>query len=246
MKVYLAGQWPWAEQGIYNKEINQKLYVLESFYYIKDWMFPYIENHWEFLLDSGAFSFFGGTKVDWGKYVDKYIQFINEHDIKQFFELDLYSVIGVKETEKLRAKIESKTQKQSIPVFHRRLGIDYYKMLCAEYDYIAISASGMYESKWVRQDPEKLKMVIRYANNQGVKVHGLGYTKLPLLKEMKFHSIDSTAWIYGNRGGFVYTHQRGEMKKTKVTKGKRLKAKDVAIHNFKEWVKLQKYANVYL
>ena len=192
MKVFLAGsglEKLWMEKNFY------EFFRLQTFYHIKKEEAKKIHSYKDFLLDSGAFSFFGGEKVDWNKYVQTYIDFINKHDVQRFFELDLYAVIGFNQTEEIRATIEKKTQKKAIPVFHKRLGIDWYKRINQKYEYIAISASGMYESKWTRKEPERLKKMVQFANQNQTKVHGLGYTKLAMLSEIPFYSVDSTRRI---------------------------------------------------
>jgi len=240
MKVYLAGG-GW-EKRLWIKDDFYDFYRLHSFYDIAPHEAKIINQYKGFLLDSGAFSFFKGKTVNWNKYVTTYIDFINQYNVKHFFELDLYSIIGTTKTEKLRTRIEKETNKQTIPVFHKRLGIEYYKMLCEKYNYIAISASGMYESKWTRQEPERLRKMVQYANYKGVKVHGLGYTKLPLLNKISFYSVDSTSWLSGNRFGIIYKFNGNKFDKYIKPTGKRVKTQKTAIHNFKEWVKFQKYA----
>ncbi len=244
MKVFLAGG-GW-EKRLWMKWGKYDFYRLHTFYDIAPHEAKVIHKYKGFLLDSGAFSFFGGKEVDWNDYVTKYINFINTHKVEFFFELDLYSIIGIKETEKIRNRIEKETQKQSIPVFHKRLGIDYYKMLCDKYNYIAISASGMYESKWTRQQPEKLRKMVIYANQKNTKVHGLGYTKIDMLKKIPFYSVDSTSWLSGNRFGALYKFTGTNLSKYKKPENTRVRTQQTAEHNFKEWIKFQEYANEYL
>jgi hypothetical protein len=62
------------------------------------------------------------------------------------------------------------------------------------------------------------------------------------MKRYKFDSVDSTAWIYGNIGGYIYQFTGREIIQIHKPPNTRLKSKKVAIHNFKEWVKFQKYA----
>lgn len=240
MKIYLAGGgWEkrlWIKNNFYN------FFRLHTFYEIKKHEADCISRYKGFLLDSGAFSFFGGKEVNWNNYVTTYINFINKYDVKLFFELDLYSIIGISETEKLRTRIELETKKQSIPVFHKMLGINYYKKLCEKYNYIAISASGMYESKWTRKQPELLKQLVLYAKSKQVNVHGLGYTKITMLSEIPFYSVDSTSWLSGNRFGAIYNFNGKGFNKTMKPKGKKVKTQLTAQHNFNEWVKFQKYA----
>lgn len=239
MRVYLAGS------GLINTWLKNNFtdfYRLQTFYHISENEVPYIKKYKGFLLDSGAFSFFGGAKVNWDDYVDKYINFINQHDVEFFFELDIYKLIGIKNTEKLRDKIEKNTNKKSIPVFHNELGVDYYKKLCDEYNYIAIGASGMHGTKWTRQNPQKLIALVNYAKNKNCKVHGLGYTKINMLSKIPFYSVDSTSWLSGNRFGSIYRFNGNGFDKTNKPKGKRVKTKETATNNFYEWVKFQKYA----
>jgi hypothetical protein len=240
MKIYLAGTSP---ENL--RSLEQKANILESFAYMKKHkkdIHLLLRNN--FMLDSGAFTFIGDkkTKINWKQYTEEYAKFINDHDVELFFELDIYSVIGTKETENLRTSIESMTNKKSIPVWHIFLGIDYYKWMVKNYDYIAIGASGRHDSKWTRTNPEKLKALVQYAKKRGTKVHGLGYTVMKTLKQIPFHSVDSTTWQHnGHRFGKIYKFTGNGMKN--IHPKKNVKNKNGLIdHNFKEWVKFQSYA----
>tara|TARA_R100000951_G_C2653560_1_gene185303 strand:- start:17109 stop:17843 length:735 start_codon:yes stop_codon:yes gene_type:complete len=241
MKIYLAGG-GW-EKRLWMKDNFFDFYRLHTFYDIAPHEAEVISRYKGFLLDSGAFSFFGGKTVNWDDYVGEYIAFINKYNVKLFFELDIYAIVGVKKTEEIRTRLIKETGRKPIPVFHKRLGIDYYKMFCEQFKYIAISASGMYESKWTRQEPQRLKKMIQYANSKGVKVHGLGYTKLSNLAEMPFYSVDSTSWLSGNRFGGIYEFNGTGFNKHMKPVGKRVKTQSTAEQNFYEWVKYQKYAD---
>ena len=132
MKIFLAGT-----NGVPNKDIvMQSDYVLESFYYIKPWQLKLIESCKMFLLDSGAFTFFSaGKHIDWSQYLTQYIRFINEHDVKYFFELDIDDLIGYEEVLKLRERLEGETGKKSIPVWHISRGREAFVKMCEEYGY---------------------------------------------------------------------------------------------------------------
>lgn len=240
MKLFLAGagwQDTWMELEYY--DFNR----LHTFFHINKKEAEVIHQYNNFLLDSGAFSMFGGVKVDIKQYVDNYIDFINKYNVRYFFELDIYKLIGIKKTEEIRDLIEQKTKKKCIPVFHIFLGIDYYKMLCDKYNYIAIGASGQHGTRWTRNQPDKLKKLVQYANKKNVRVHGLGYTSQKGLLEIPFYSVDSTSWLSGNRFGGIYNFKNKKMEKFEKPVGKRIKTRETCRHNFFEWVKYGKYLN---
>lgn len=226
--------------------LQKRLYILESFYYVQDWMLPYIREKWNFLLDSGAFTFMQETKkgLDWEKYVERYAQFIVENGIEVFFELDIDSVVGLSLVERLREKLERLTNRKCIPVWHKSRGMQYWLDMATNYDYIAI---GGIVSKEITKDQYKFfPQMIEMARERGARVHGLGFTSLPGLKKYKFDSVDSTAWTYGNRAAFLQKFDGETIIKLNAPPGRRMKSKEVAIHNFNEWVKFQQYAENHL
>ena len=243
MKIYLAGS-GWDKLWI--KKLGGNDFYdfnrLETFWSISKHEAEVIHRYKNFMLDSGAFSFFGGAKTDLDEYVKKYIDFINKYNVKQFFELDIYSLIGKEKTDKINKRIEKETGKKTIPVFHIFLGIEHFKKLCEEYNYIAISASGFYHSKWTRKNPEKLRKIIDYAHSKEVEVHGLGYTNMKMLDKMPFDSVDSTSWSSGQRYGNVQTWNGKKFNNSTAPQGKRAESNKIARHNFDEWIKFSKYA----
>jgi len=148
-------------------------FVLESFCYIKDWQIPLIPQWDSFMLDSGAFTFISsnkGTQIHWDEYVEDYAAFINRHDIKLFFELDIDKIVGLEEVERLRAKLELLTGRQSIPVWHKSRGKEYFMMLCQQYSYIAIG--GLAIQDIMPRDYKYLQWFINYAHSKKCKIHG--------------------------------------------------------------------------
>lgn len=115
-------------------------YVLESFYYIREFQIPIIKSADLFLLDSGAFTFMNTAQgnVNWDEYIRKYIDFINKNDVKYYFELDIDKIVGYEKVKKIRGQLEYETGKKSIPVWHKSRGIEEFKKLVSEYDYIAV------------------------------------------------------------------------------------------------------------
>lgn len=247
MNLYLAGEHP-VKNGKFANGGGQL--ILESYFHCRDnkhvpRLLPHLGG---FLLDSGAFTFLQGNKsVDWDKYTEEYAEWINRYNISLFFELDIDPIVGLREVERLRAKLERLTGKQSIPVWHKNRGKDYYIGMAKDYPYIALGGIAIKEIP--REKFEKaFPWFIDKAHENGAKLHGLGYTSLEGLHKYHFDSVDSTAWLYGNRGGYLYIFnaKKGTMDKIDAPKGTRLKSQDAARHNFTEWLKFQEYAKRYL
>lgn len=223
------------------------LSILETFFYARkneqiQKLLPYPKN---FLLDSGAFTFMSNSKVtaNWDEYVEEYAQFINRYNVELFFELDIDSIVGIREVERLRYKLEKMTNKQSIPVFHISRGKEYFVRMCEQYPYVAFGG--------IVTDDVKTAILEKYfpwfintAHKHGAKIHGLGYTSIAGLYKYHFDSVDSTAWLYGNRGGFAYQFnvRTGHLEQTKAPEGKKMRSRSVAFNNYSEWVRFSKYA----
>lgn len=244
MKVYLAGT-----QGNKGQLLsNEKgLYLLESFEYLTDANIGIYKNH-NFLLDSGAFTHMNKKSkngINWNEYIKKYANFINKHNVELFFELDIDVIIGLKEVERLREKLENLTNKKCIPVWHKSRGKDYWLKMVKEYDYVAIGGIVTREIK-----PSEYRFftwLLNEAKKENCKVHGLGFTRVSVLHIYPFYSIDSTTWIGGQKFGKMQIFNGRTFDNFQPSKlnGNNLRAinpKGRLIHNFKEWIKFQKYA----
>ena len=231
-------------RGGYDPIIKKhKPYILESFYYADDDTERLLPLFGDFLLDSGAFTFMQNSKkaVKWEEYIERYAGFINRNNIQKYFELDIDSVVGYDKVLEYRKRLERLTNKPVIPVWHKSRGIDNFKKMCDQYSYVAI---GGIVSKEIK--PEQyiaFPQMISEAHKRKAKIHGLGFTSLEWLPKCHFDSVDSTAWTTGNRFGFVYQFNGKTMIKHDVPKGKRLAdSRKVALINYTEWIKFQKYA----
>ena len=260
MKVYIAGH------NNKKKILREQLYgcdfftgenalkginILESFYYLrKNEEFMTLVKHFgSFLLDSGAFTFMSGSHkggINWDEYVEEYAAFINRWNVQLFFELDIDSVVGLTEVERLREKLEALTLKKPIPVWHRNRGKEYFIKMCENYPYVALG--GIVTKEIDRKKYETaFPWFIKTAHDHKCKIHGLGYTTVANLKKYHFDSVDSTAWLYGNRGGYLYKfNPRTGLLEQLGKEGCRLKSREGAVNNFNEWVKFGKYAEIYL
>lgn len=242
MRIFLA-----CTSSIENIGIKSK-YVLESYYSGEKNCIKALSSVGKdnFLLDSGAFSYMNGakcTKEQLLVYLDKYINFINKYDIKYFFELDVDVIFGIEFVEKLRKKLEDGTKKRCIPVWHKSRGVEYWKKLCKEYDYVAI---GGFAIKAIKQNEYGIiKKLVDYAYKNNIKVHGLGFTKTKILEKENWHfySVDSSSWLSSaSRGQRLQMFKKNCIVNMEYDK-KKVKAKigKMAEFNYVEWCKYQTY-----
>lgn len=186
-----------------------------------------------------------GGSPNWDEYVERYADFIIRNNVKKYFELDIDCVVGYEKVKQIRAKLERLTGRPSIPVWHLSRGLDDFKGMCNDYDYVAIGGIVSGEIKSTKYSA--FPALIEEAHKRGSKIHGLGFTALDWLKTCHFDSVDSTAWTTGNRFGFLYYFDGHTMRKKDAPKGHRIgKAREAALNNYIEWIKFQKYAEKYL
>lgn len=260
MKIYLAGEGIHPYDKFLEEAQNQIIQDITNF---ED--FNILESYWDlqtnektmellvrcgsYLIDSGAFTFLKAVRsesIDWDNYIERYADFLNRWKVQNFFELDIDSIVGLKEVERLRHKLEKLTNRQCIPVWHINRGKDYFIRMAEEYPYIALGGIALREVP-IEKFEKYFPWFINTAHAHNAKIHGLGYTRLKNLRLYNFDSVDSTAWLYGNRAGYIYHFHpdTGEMEQIDKYEGTRLKPRMVALHNFVEWVKLGKYASKY-
>ena len=220
--------------------------VLESFFYADKWVERNIPKLSRFLLDSGAFTIFSqGKRVDWDNYLTRYIGFIKKNQVERFFELDIDPLVGYKRVLEMRERLEGETGRRCIPVWHKSRGKAAFLEMCRDYDYIAIG--GIVSGEIKKSEYRFFPWFIQQAHRHGAKIHGLGFTNLSGVEQYHFDSVDSTAWNCGNRFGHIYRFNGRNIVSQKAPPGKRFAdANALAIHNFNEWVKFQRYAEKYL
>ena len=234
MKIFLAGS---GHVNMWLDENFTNFYRLESYHNISNQERKRVTEYKDFILDSGAFTYLNGAdgNINWDKYVENYAAFINKYSVKNFMELDIDPIVGIKEVERLRNKLEQLTNKKSIPVWHKSRGKDYWLKIVREYNYVAIGGIVTREIK-----PSEYKYfhwLLAEAKKQNCKVHGLGFTNLKGLEEYDFYSVDSTSWLSGNRFGSIYKFNGKTLLKFDKPVGMRVKTNETAQNNFYEWVK---------
>ena len=247
MNICLAGQDPIRYNLPLQENVRKSLapFILESFVQVTPNSTKLLKYYPFYMLDSGAFSFMQGTKqytkADFKAYVDKYIAYINENSIEHFFEMDVDVLLGYRKVLELRKYINSETEKKCIPVWHRSRGKYEFEKMCSENDYVAIG--GLALKTISSREYHVLPKLIAEAHRRKAKIHGLGFTSMKWLPMCHFDSVDSTAWLSGCRFGFLDKFNGRSIVRIHRPKGTKLKSsKDAAIHNFREWVKFQKWA----
>ena len=243
MKIYFAGI-----ESMVDRERDyvkkNSIYGLTSFFNVNkktEELIPYLND---FLLDSGAFSFFSNSKrVDWIKYIKDLANFINRNKIDKFFELDIDKLIGYDKVLELRHRLEDATGKPVIPVWHKSRGKEIFLQMCEEYKYVAVGGIVIKEIK--KADYPVFNYLIDEAHKRGARIHGLGFTNMQGLKKYHFDTVDSTSWLAGGKYGAVYYFEDEQMKKIDVPRGCRIAKSsyiDARLCSLRAWRKFAQYA----
>ena len=212
----------------------------------------YLKKFKNVMVDSGAFSFMSGTetkikKKDIDKFVEGYGKWLKDNKgYYDFFEeMDLDFIVGLNVVEEYRKFLEGCAGKKCIPVWHINRGLDYWRQMVKDYDYVAIG--GLVTGEIT--DMEKYApFLIDIAHKDSCKVHGLGYTKTKLLKFIPFNSVDSSTWIYGGKRGTFFLFNGDEIVSLKL--GTFNKSSDIDYIKFAEinaqsWCAYAKYIENY-
>lgn len=228
-----------SKQDTEMKRMSESKYVLTSFYYFKKKIPFNVDIH---LVDSGAFTFFSSNKkVDFEHYLNEYIKYINEYDIKYFFELDIDVLVGYEKVLQMREKLERETGKKCIPVWHINRGKEEFIKMCKEYDYAAIG--GIASGECLAKYKHLFKYLNELANRYNCKLHGLGITG-KIINEANFFSVDSTTWKNGARFGEIHKFNGEYIEKRRIDKNKTIKKgeyKKLDDFNLEQWLKYQKF-----
>lgn len=246
MIVYLAI----GNQTHFESEDFKGADILSSFFYCShfDRVTSAIPTMRNFLLDSGVFSFINSGKRFNDEYIHRYAEYIKANNITSYVELDVDQIIGVKETRKLRDKLENLVGWPSIPVWHTIRGKDSFLQDCRDYKRICLGFF-LTEGLPTQLTEKYTPWFIEKAHENNCLIHGLGFTKTKLLPYFHFDSVDSSTFIFADRAGitFKFDTKTHSIKTTVRPKGKKIsKRRDITRHAYFEWRKYQDWAIRYL
>lgn len=245
MRLYIAGthtygwMFPDDDRGA---SLISRTNMLESYYYVKPWQTERMGRFKRFLLDSGAFTALYGAGMaaeDLPSYVDAYIGYISENKVPHFFEMDVDRIVGYRRVLEFRREIEQQTGTRCIPVWHLERGKRDFQQMCADYPYVAIGGIATREGR--KALSPHIPWFTAEAHRLGARIHGLGYTDIRAMPSTGFDSVDSTAWLYGSKGGFVYRFDGSCVGKVMPPRGKRMNWAKCSVHNFEQWVRFSEY-----
>ena len=245
MKMFLAGVGVTFETPPKITNFN----LLESFYYynnapattctkslVDGW-----RNYRDFIIDSGAFSYMSkpsaGAGVDWDRYVDSYADLVHGLGIEKFIEMDIDSIVGLKEVERLRRRLENRVGKQCIPVWHVSRGIDYWKGMAKDYGYISI---GGFVNREIRRMNPQITKLVDVARCSGAKVHGLGFMR----NHYGFYSGDASSWNICVRYGTRPVFKNGKMTILNAIPGSRVTSENRPTILNRAMMQFIKFANM--
>ena len=153
------------------------------------------------------------------------------------------ALVGYDEVRRLRAKLEHLVGFSCIPVWHRSRGIDEFKRLCNEYNYIAIG--GIAIKKILPSEYKYFSYFINEAHRRSCKIHALGLTRPNELKKYHFDSVDSSSWNSALLWGRIYKFDGRTLRAIPRPYDMRVN-KEAFDFNFNEWIKFQQYALTHL
>lgn len=236
MKMYLASM---ENQVPLLTKMGHVKYVLLSYFYLNkksDNLEQILEKVDKVLIDSGAFSFQRGTKVDYDQYTFEYMQFIkkyaNHPKIEGFFEMDIDKIVGYEKVLHYRKVLESVSDK-IIPVWHSNRGVDEFIKMCKQYSGKRVAITGFINGDVV---DSQYNLFLNTAHKYGCTMHILGMTRLDFMKELNLgenDSFDSNTWLRGGIFGTIFLPKNGTaIKRIYAYQGLREKYLDLAMHKF--------------
>jgi hypothetical protein len=135
--------------------------------------------------------------------------------IKFYAEMDIDNIVGEDKVREWRERLSAITPKV-VPVWHptREKDISNPKewiKYCKDYEWVSLGGS------WKLGLPADYQFaLVKYAYEQGTKVHAMGCTGFYHNLEVPFYSVDSSSWLSGEEHGLVPDFDFVKMKVVRV------------------------------
>ena len=184
-------------------------------------------------------------EVDWDQYIGSYCDFVVENDVKNFFEMDVDSIVGYGKVKEFRKQITKRTGRLPIPVWHIERGRQDYQDMCSEYPYVAVGGI-VAKAKHHEVSIDMMKWLVDEAHQRGAIIHGLGVTRPSILEKVHFDSVDSSAYLRHSCYGIIHDFRRNHMKCYEVGKALGLTTEQFSKKNLEVWTQYAEYAESHL
>lgn len=162
----------------------------------------------DIMVDSGAFSLMVNEEKMKGINIDDYVvgygDFITHYQdqINRFVELDIQSIVGAREYERLYNLLcmRAPSVKKPTIVWHvtedlSKFDADLSRCIDNGDDLICIGGAAALKITSNRSLGRMMRHLCWYAAGRGIKVHGLGITS-KVARYIDFYSVDSLSFIY--------------------------------------------------
>ena len=228
------------------EELLNDTHILQSFAYNFNGVEKYYDKCRSILLDSGAFTVMNAKnkKDNFNplEYTRKYAKHIKDNNIDLFLEMDIEGVYGFDLYRDCLHCLQDITGKDPIYVFHKWRGLNYFKELVKQKNYIALGDVSVGSGS--REIYKFFPWFINEAHKNNCKVHGLAFTALDDLNYMNFDSVDSSSWTSGARfarpfrfdGHKIRSYDCKRNEERMLTHNEKIK-----FHDYCEWKKLSQY-----
>jgi hypothetical protein len=160
-------------------------------------------------IDSGAFSIFRSaeyadyTNEQWAKRIKEYLEWVEIHKdiIFAIADLDLQGELGIELINEWRRDyFEPFMLRTGIPVcfvWHEVDGIEGWERMCQRYPYVALSLVSD------KNELAEIKYKFKIAEKYNTLVQGMGSTRIKILPEFPFYTVDSISWKAGMMYGLL-------------------------------------------
>lgn len=168
-----------------------------------------------FMTDSGGHSFLNiktgvtdemRTEAYWVPFIEEYVEWVtrNRHVIYCIANMDLEQLVGREVVNKWNKKYFEPLMKyfEVIYVAHEGseygdpYGVNRFTEYAKKYPYVGIN-NDLYRHA---------AKFYTLAKTHRTRIHGFGWTSIPMLKRYPFFSCDSTTWLSGEKFGVSYMY----------------------------------------